>query len=360
MGKVEFSSKFNKHKIIINVIVVLIVTLFAVYYLTKRDIITTESIKQVKWWNYLIVLGYVFIGFALLSLVDFLIYRTFTLSMDYKKCFVNTISGNLGSGITPLKSGHFPLMCWYQYNAGVPIHDTATGLVKCQIIYSATSIFLYTIVVAVLAIGGYTLEFYGKTVRLWLVVSLGLIFHIAVFTVIIILTFSPKIQKWVLGLWSKLLLGLKKIENVDCYIEEKAQKLAVFRQQISIIGKNFYIYIAPITLYALFMFASGSVQYLSYLLISGNAFSISSFFAFYTLNLASAYITNIIPVPGGVGTAEVLFSLIFISVISDSLIGSVLILWRVGSYYLCMIIELTIFVVFLFWGKGRKHDLGQN
>ncbi len=360
MIKVESSLKFNKRKIILNVIIVLIVTLFAVYYLTKSDIITTESLKQVKWWNYLIVLGYVFIGFALLSLVDFLIYRTFTRSMNYGKCFVNTISGNLGSGVTPLKSGHFPLMCWYQYNAGVPVYDTATGLIKCQIIYSATSIFLYTIVVLVLAIGGYTLEFYGKTVSLWLVVSLGLIFHVVVFAAIIILAFSPKIQKWALRIWARLLIKLKKIENKDFYIEEKTQKLAIFRQQISIVGKNFCVYIAPIVLYALFMFVSGSVQYFSYLIISKKAFSVSSLFVFYTLNLASAYITNVIPVPGGVGTAEVLFSLVFISVISDSIIGSVLILWRVGTYYTCMLIELVLFVVFLFLGKGRKHSLEHN
>ena len=308
----------SKRKIIINVIVVLAITLFAFYYLTKSDVITLEKVRAIKWWNYLTVTAVVFLSFAILSLVDFFIYRTFTNSMPYTKCYVNTLSGNLGSGVTPLKSGHFPLMAYYQYNSGVPVNDTVIGLVKCQIIYSATSIILYTVVVLVLAIGGYTIEFYGSTVKLWLVVMLGLVFHLVVFIAIVILSYSKKVQNKTLGLWAKFLFKIKKIKDKEKYLLEKTEKFNTYRVQLAIIGKNFTKYLAPSFLYAVHLFLFGSIPYVAYLLITGSAFSFSALCMFYTINLASAYITNIIPVPGGVGTAEVLFSLVFASVISDT------------------------------------------
>ncbi|MBQ8426205.1 MAG: flippase-like domain-containing protein [Clostridia bacterium] len=347
-------ARINKRKIIINVTVVLAVTLFAFYYLTKSDVIALESVKGVRWWNYLLVIACVFFGFAILSLVDLIIYRSFTKSMNFGKCFVNTLSGNLGSGVTPLKSGHFPLMAYYQHNAGVPINDTVTGLVKCQILYSATSIVLYSVVVTALAIGGYTLVFYGQTVKLWLVVSLGLIFHVAVFTVIVILSYNATIQNKILKLWAKFLLKIKKIENVEEYLAEKSVKFQTYREQLSIIGKNFVKYLLPSFLYAFNLFLTGSIPYISYLLITGSTFSFSALCTFYTLNLASAYITNIIPVPGGVGTSEVLFSLVFASVVSDSYLGSVLILTRVASFYLTIVINLLVFACFLFVKRKQK------
>lgn len=346
----------SKKKVIFNVAVVLIVTLFAIYYLNKSDVITEQALKAVKWWNYLVVLACFFLCLTLLSFVDYIVYRSFTKSMPFGMCLVNTLSGNLGSGVTPLKSGHFPLMAYYQFNSGVPINDTVVGLVKCQIIYSATSIVLYSIIVGVLAIGGYSIVFYGTSVKLWSVVSLGLLFHVVVFVVIVILAFNLPIQKKILLLTSKIIKKFKRGFNEDNFICQKTEKLKLFKEQLSIIGKNFKIYILPIVLYAVFMFLSGSVQYLSYLLISGGSFSFSLLFAFYTLNLASAYITNVIPVPGGVGTSEVIFTLTFASVIPNTLIGSVLILWRMATYYVCIIIELVVFSVFLLLTRRAKKS----
>ena len=96
------------------------------------------------------------------------------------------------------------------------------------------------------------------------------------------------------------------------------------------------------------MAAFGSVQYFSYLVLTGEAFSIDKAFVFYTLNVASAYITNVIPVPGGVGTAEVTFSLVYAAVVPEPVIGSVLVLWRAGSYYLPVIIEAVAVSIALF------------
>ena len=334
----------SKRNIVLNVCIILLVTVLALIYLLKSDLLTAESIKMTAWYKCLIVFAVFILGLSLVSLVDFLVYRTFTKSMPYGKCLLNTFCGNLGSGITPFKSGHF-LMIYYQNRAKVPIGDTVTGLIKCQIIYSATSIIVYSAVVTSLLIMGTSITFYQKTVKLWLVVSLGLIFHIAVFICIVVLAFNRKIQEFSLKLWANFLVKIKRLQTTEDYINEKTQRLNLYKEQITIIGKNFYKYLLPSFTYVIFMLTSCSVQYLSYLLVSGSTFSVATFFTFYTFYLASGYITNIIPVPGGLGTSELLFPLVFASLIPDSQIGAVLVLWRLSTYYFAIIFEFVIFLL---------------
>ncbi len=361
VGEKVKNKSLSKRNIIINVAIILIVTALLVFYLTKTQTFTAQSIRQIAWYNYLIVFAYFFLGLILISLVDFFIYRSFTRSMPFGKCLLNTVSGNLGSGITPFRSGHFPLMLYYQNRARVPISDTVTGLIKCQIIYSATSIIVYTAVVSTLAILGVSIEFYGQTVKLWLVVSLGLIFHVLVFGVIVVLAFSRRIQDFTLKLWAKFLVKIKKLKNTEEYINEKSQKLNIYKEQITIIGKNAYKYLLPMFIYVAYMLVSCTVQYLSYLLISGSPFNINTMFTFYTFFLASGYITNIVPVPGGLGTSELLFPLVFASVIPDSIMGAVLILWRVASYYFAIIVDFIIFFfAVLIRAKGKTIQANQT
>ena len=94
------------------------------------------------------------------------------------------------------------------------------------------------------------------------------------------------------------------------------------------------------------MFIFGATKYICYLLISGARFTVFGFFSFYVLSLASEYITNVVPVPGGAGASEVVFTYIFESVIPSAILGSVLVLWRSSTYYFAVIIELLWFIVF--------------
>ena len=73
------------------------------------------------------------------------------------------------------------------------------------------------------------------------------------------------------------------------------------------------------------------------------------------MNLATTYITNIIPVPGGGGGAEVLFTVIFASVIGNEILGAILILWRVSTFYMVVIFEFIVFILFSII-KGKSQD----
>lgn len=181
--------KTNKKKIIINVCITVAVFLLAAFYLTRSKTVTGDSIKNVGVGDCVIVLCFFFFALLLYALTDFFVYRTFTDNMPVRKCIMNTLAGNLGSNVTPLKSGHFPLMAYYRYVTGIPPAESVAGLVKCQIIYSTTSTFVYAALCVLLACMGTSFVFEGITVRLWLVILIGFLFHAGVLGGILVLSF---------------------------------------------------------------------------------------------------------------------------------------------------------------------------
>lgn len=204
---------------------------------------------------------------------------------------------------------------------------------------------------------GTSFVFEGITVRLWLVILIGFLFHAAVLGGILVLSFCKGLQIFAVRLWGKLLVKLKKVDSIEDYVKEKGAWFDNYRAETLVIYKKFYRYIPACACYSAFMLAFGSVQYVAYVTFTGEAFSFDTMFIFYTLNIAAAYITNVIPVPGGVGTAEVIFTLVYACVIPESIIGSVLILWRAGSYYLATIAEAVAVPVALF---AKRKNRGEN
>ena len=341
---------FTKKKFIINVAVILIVTALAFYYLMKSDVVSLEKIRLIQPYQYAAVCSLFSVSVLLLSLIDFFVYRSVTDKMPYGKCIINTMTGHLGSSVTPFRSGHFPLMAYYQVNSGVPVYDTVTGLTKCQIIYSAVSLVSYAILTVALAIMGNYTVFQDSKVSLWLVVLVGFTFHLAVMVVLLFIIFNKRFRTFCIKIWAKITKNTDKPE----VIAKWQNNLNNYRAQITDVLKNFKKFVFPAVLYLLYMVFSGSLQYFAYVTFTGYAFSVSDLFTFYTLTLASTYIATIIPVPGGFGTTEIMFTLVFAYVIPDAILGSVLILWRMGTYYIPIVIEVVFFAVFTLTGKRKK------
>ena len=339
-------------KYVINAIIIFIITGLTVFYLFRSKIITAEGVFSIPFYAFVGCFFLFFVGICGVAGVERLVYGTFTDQISYKKSLCTVIFGHFGSSITPFRSGHFPLKAYYHYKAGVSGSVTVTGFLKCQIIYSAVSITVYSAITVYLAISGISAEIGGTQVKLWLVVATGLGFHIVVFLAVIILAFSKRLQSGTLVLVCKIAKKFKKNFDENNFYTVQSEKLAKFKEQIRIIGSSAYKYIAPALLYAVCMAINGGVQYAAYVLIAGEQFAVSGFFTFYVLNLASAYITNVIPLPGAAGTAEALFLLVFSCVLADPLLGKTLVVWRLSTYYLPVVLEFCLFLFVSF--KKRK------
>lgn len=347
-------------KYAINAVIVVVFAALSFYYLTKTDIINEESLKSVNAARFFAVFLYAVLAFLLAAGVDAVVYRTCFKGFGYGKCVINQFIGNLGSNVTPLKSGHFPLMAYYQHRAGVKIGDTVTALVKCQVIYSVSSMFTYSVMTIILAVTGYAVNFYGTTVPLWVATTVGLVFHAVTFGALALLSFFKNVQDKYVNAYAHVYCKFKKKADKNEIIKAKTDKLAVYRSEITAVFTDFTKTLPAFLLYAVFMPIAGTCQYAAYLAVTGGAFGAEEFFTFYALSLAAGYMTNVIPVPGGVGTAEVLFVAIFGNAIASDVIGSVLLLWRLASFYALVPAELLLFALATLICGGKRREVNSE
>ncbi len=342
----------NKKSYVINAIILVLVTGLSIFYLTRSNMLTLENLQALTALSVFVVLLYSLLPVLICALICFLVYRKTVKKWHYGNSVIDGFMGNLGSKITPYKLGHFPFRFYYQAKKQVKFHESLTSLTKTQIIYSVTSVIVYLTFTIVLAVKGTTVQIAGLDLPLWSVFLVGCAFHTGSTVGCFILSFSVTIQNLFITLLAKILFKLKKIKNIEEYVNAEKEKFHMYKEQVVEL-KNDWLYYLPLAfLYAVQMFISCSIPYIAYLMITGCAFNFNEFLQFYMLALAMNYANNVLPLPGGSGSAEVLFTLVYSVVISNDIVGSVMLLWRFCTFYFPIIVELIIFAVVAFY-KGK-------
>ncbi len=343
-----------KTKYILNAFFALFVGGLAVFYLTRSGVITREALRQISPTSLLVVAGYTLGCFALLALSEHLVYRTVT-PLSYKAAFCNVLYGNLGSNVTPFKCGHFPMMAYYQAQEGIPFSRSLAAITKCQIVFSATSCAVYAILTIALASFGLSVTVAGQPVSLWMVSIIGFTVHLLVVGGLTLLAFTPALQRKIFKLFAILIGRFRKNFDKQAFVNRKSEAAQAYRRQLRILRADFPQILIPAAVYAVCAVAFGSVEYVAYLTVGAASFAWEELFLFYVLHLTAAYVANVIPIPGGVGTSEVLFSLVYAVVIPDRFLGAVLVLWRVGSTYLFVVAEVALFAVRCFFPSRMQR-----
>ena len=333
----------NKKKIIVNIITILLLSLLTIFYLKKASILSIQTLLSIKIEHYIIVLLWVYFCYFFISFCEKLVYSTFCI-YPLKSAIKTTLLGALGSAVSPLKSAHFPLKVYAQSNSGLALNQTLTGITKCQIIFSLTSIIVYAILSIVFAILGIKETIQGITFPLFLTTTIGFATNLFVFVFLLVLSKNQRLQKSTLLCGYYLLKVFKKGLKREEFISKKSQRLLLFNEQTKAIFSNIKSIILPSILYAFYMIISALSPYICYLTITQNTFNFISCINFYLLSLSAIYLTNIIPVPGGCVVAEYVFSVVFSSLLGDNL-SQILLLWRVCTYYLPVIINFIIFLI---------------
>lgn len=333
----------NKKKIIVNIITILLLSFLTIFYLKKASILSIQTLLSIKIEDYLIVLLWVYFCYFFISFVEKLVYSTFCI-YPIATALKTTLLGALGSAVSPLKSAHFPLKVYAQSNSGLALNQTLTGITKCQIIFSLTSIIVYAILSIIFAILGIKETIQGITFPLFLTTTIGFATNLFVFVFLLVLSKNHRLQNTTLLCAYYLLKVFKRSLKKEDFISKKTQRLILFQEQTKAVFNNLKSIILPSILYAFYMIISSLSPYICYLTITQNSFNFYTCINFYLLSLSAIYLTNIIPVPGGCIVAEYIFSVVFASVLGEQL-SQILLLWRVCTYYLPIIINFIIFII---------------
>ena len=335
----------KNYKYALNIFIIIAITALSSLFLWKKGVFSAETFKNLSPAAIAGVSAVYFAHLCLNSLVNFLTVRSSISGWNYANAFSELVYGRLGSEITPFKSGHFPFRTLYFEQRGLPFFQAMTAFTQSQIIASAASVFNYFIIFIITLSLKKTLPVGDVNIGLWLISLVGLSFHIAAVALFLLLAFVKPLQKFFILTAAKITCRKKSDEEKNAFITEQTLKYEIYREQIKLMPKKTARYILPFFLYIADMFLSASSVYAAYLFSAGTIFSVNEYFSFYIATLAATYITNIIPIPGGSGSSEAAFLLIFSQTLGNSLAGTVLLVWRLGNFYMPIISESVFFAV---------------
>lgn len=336
--------KTDKKKIIFNVVVMVIVTGLSVLFFVRNGVLNKENLSKVTFESVSVVVALYFLSMFLWAACDYFTIKPTLNDFTLKRSFNDLIYGKLASSVTPLKSGHFPMRTMLYMEYGYVFYESLTALSKCQITASVASVLNYATVFVISTIKGYSVTFNGQTVGLNIVVLIGLAFHVLTITLVCLLAFVKPFQNFFISLVSKLKFR-KDEEKRKEFAENERIKYEIYRDRIKEMLGRFYLYLLPVLIYIVYMFCTSSLPYAAFLAVGGGSFNFAEFLRFYLLTIGSTYITNVIPVPGGVGSSEMVFGLLFAEVISGEFLGGTLLVWRLGSFYLPVVFAIIQFYI---------------
>ena len=331
-------------KYLLNLIIILLVTTLTIYYLISKNLLTKEIVKSVSLVNYLAVFVVYLFSVIIYAFVDYLCVKKSLYNFTFLNALSDVVFGRLGSDITPFKSGHFPLRVYSYMSNGFSFYQGLSGVTRTQIVVSFSSVVNYLILFFILLVNKTSVTIEGVNVGLYLVVGVGALFHVGSIVLSMLLAFVKPFQKFCITLISKIRFRKNKDKREE-FIGEQIVKYQVYKEQVMLLLREFYKYILPMLTYILYLYLITSFIYLSYLLLAREVFSFDGFIRFYLLSLCLTYITNVIPIPGGSGSSEGLFVLLFPLLIKEELLAGTLILWRVSCYYLPVLFGGVFFLV---------------
>lgn len=337
----------KKKNIIFNLIVLAIVTGLTLYYLISSDLFKDiGKLKSISASGIIIIL---------LLIVAYVLADSYIISHSMRKINKSAmltdgigayLTGNLGSNITPWKIGHFPFCLYYYNRKKYTFEETLTIVCENHLVYSVCLCFLYTIFMIIALINNFTVTIGDIKLKLYLVSLFGTLSNIVYIIFIILLIKNQKLQSLLLKIQVLFTKKFKKDVNIEDYIRDKEIKMKVYVKCFDDLFHHFSTYLKPIFSYLIFMLTNYGLPYVIYLVVSKESFNINDYFYFFLLLQAMRYVSNIIPIPGGTGVTEYCFITVYELAMGKSLVTTVLLVWRILTYFMFIIVDFIYFLIF--------------
>ena len=228
----------KSRKYILNLIIILIVTTLTVVFLISKNLLTLETIKTLSITNVLSVFVVYLFSVLLYSLLNYLTVRQSLPDYKFYVAFSEIVFGRLGSDITPLKSGHFPLRLYYLSKFGYSFYEGLLSVTKTQIVASISSVINYAVLFVVLLFTKTTIIVGSYEVFLYLVVGVGLLFHIGSLLLVMALAFIKPFQSFCINFVARLRFRKRAVEREDFKNKQKL-KYNIYKEQIKLMLKDF-------------------------------------------------------------------------------------------------------------------------
>ena len=314
------SARPSHKKTVISLLVLLALTCVIIFMFKDHWAEITAALAQLSLWQVLAVLA-VGLTYPLLEgCVAWVIIRSRLPEFKLQQGLDVGWCGTFGNVVT-LGAGAVPLQLFYLHKAGLPLGPGA-GLMTLEYVFHKSTVLLYATVMLLFQHKWLAANTSGVMTYLpaaYFVVA-------AVIVVLVLVCVSPLVQnlaRWLMGFLPKT--------------EKWQQRRAGWQQQLDILGEESRRLLADkprcLKIFALQALKLFGLFCLPYLCIRFMGLSPLGFWQVQLLTSLMLFVSNALPNVAGMGSIETAFLLVFGSFLSSGEVMSVLMLYRIASYY---------------------------
>ena len=314
-----------------NGLIIAVVTIIVLFFALKDDF--SEKIGYLvsfnPWWLCLGVL--LVIAYWLLKTLA-LYYCTTKINPNYqlKKSWKLTLDTQFFNAITPFSLGGQPYQIYQLKKQGFSLEQGMNIIIQDCVVYQIALIILGTIAI----IANYYFGIFPENSLLKKLVFIGYLINLSVIVILFIVAFNKRGNKLLLNFAIKVGAKLHLIKNKEAFLNRSNQIISEFHDSALLLmnSKWHFIKVIIINLFAL------SLLYLvPFTLIMG----LGEYLNPLVVIVASAYVMlmgSFVPLPGGTGGLEFGFVRFFGFYIIGAKLSSIMITWRLLTYYLGLIV----------------------
>ena len=326
------SARPSRKKTVISLLVLLALTCVIIFMFKDHWAEITAALAQLSLWQVLAVLA-VGLTYPLLEgCVAWVIIRSRLPEFKLQQGLDVGWCGTFGNVVT-LGAGAVPLQLFYLHKAGLPLGPGA-GLMTLEYVFHKSTVLLYATVMLLFQHKWLAANTSGVMTYLpaaYFVVA-------AVIVVLVLVCVSPLVQnlaRWLMGFLPKT--------------EKWQQRRADWQQQLDILGEESRRLLADkprcLKIFALQALKLFGLFCLPYLCIRFMGLSPLGFWQVQLLTSLMLFVSNALPNVAGMGSIETAFLLVFGSFLSSGEVMSVLMLYRIASYYFVFAASAVGFVI---------------
>ncbi len=344
---------------LINLLIIIIITIMTIdKIIDEQGVDVFKNIKNLSALSIVILTSLFFINYYLEGIVIAHAMNEYNKDFKPQYGFIIQCVGGLFSAITPLKIGYLPSIGYAYSRFNVKAEDVIKSMAKTTFSYQILCLIVSIISIIVCTCNEIKIEIGDTNLDLKYVAIIGLLYNIVLVMGYFILVLAPFLHEFILKIGAWFLFKFKKIDDKETYLSYQRKKAELMRNELKKFFKNIKEIMIIFILYTIKFLVFQGLPYIVYLLVTNNSFSINLWLYTIILNNLMSYITNLIPIPGASGAAELVFIAVFSLVYTPtSVLTSVMLVWRMFSYFINIIVGFIVFVILL--NAKKKKEVTQ-
>lgn len=343
---------------LINLLIIMVVSLLTIYKIVgENGKETLMYLKELSVVSICILTVIFLVNYFLEGIIISLSIKDSEKNFTPSNGFVIQSVGGLFSAITPLKCGYLPSVAYAYSKYGVKAESIIKSMAKTSLTYQVVCLLISIISIIIFSSNNFTITIGDTELNLFFVALIGIVYNVVLMLGYFIIVLSPALHNLVLKVLAWFLYKIKKINDKEVYLNEQIYKMNLIRKQIKLFFKDIKQFIILTLIYIFKIVFFSGLPYIAYLLLSNDSFDINMWlFSIILCNLIS-YITNIIPIPGASGAAEIAFVGVYSLIFPSSLLTSTMLVWRMFSYFINIIVGFIVFVIILNFKKKKQENI---